>query len=97
MDFSFNIETVLRCDQNGMLIINSSHKKFMKFDYYYYLEMVINSIGSLSSVQRRLKSPITNADLFFGKQNEGAFPTAVCPKPYQKKDRITKVTTVKVL
>ena len=70
MDFSFNIETVLRCDQNGMLIINSSHKKFMKFDYYYYLEMVINSIGSLSSVQRRLKSPITNADLFFGKQNE---------------------------
>ena len=34
--------------------------------------------------------------VFFGKQNEGAFPTAVCPKPYQKKDRITKVTTVKV-
>ena len=33
---------------------------------------------------------------FFGKQNEGAFPTAVCPKPYQKKDRITKVTTVRV-
>lgn len=70
MDFSFNIESLLRCDQNGLLIINSSHKKFMKFDYFYYLEMVINSIGSLSSVQRRLKSPITNADLFFGKQNE---------------------------
>ena len=34
--------------------------------------------------------------VFFGKQNEGSFPTAVCPKPYQKKDRITKVTTVKV-
>ena len=34
--------------------------------------------------------------VFFGKQNEGAFPTAVCPKPYQKKDRITKVTTVRV-
>ena len=34
--------------------------------------------------------------VFFGKQKEGAFPTAVCPKPYQKKDRITKVTTVKV-
>ena len=34
--------------------------------------------------------------VFFGKQNEGAFPTAVCPKPYQKKDHITKVTTVKV-
>ena len=34
--------------------------------------------------------------VFFGKQNEGAFPTAVCPKPYQKKDRVTKVTTVKV-
>ena len=33
--------------------------------------------------------------VFFGKQNEGAFPTAVCPKPYQKR-RITKVTTVKV-
>ena len=33
--------------------------------------------------------------VFFGKQNEGSFPTAVCPKPYQK-DRITKVTTVKV-
>jgi len=33
--------------------------------------------------------------VFFGKQNEGSFPTAVCPKPYQKK-RVTKVTTVKV-
>ncbi|MFR1480621.1 MAG: hypothetical protein ACLSB9_35550, partial [Hydrogeniiclostridium mannosilyticum] len=32
--------------------------------------------------------------VFFGKQNEGSFPTAVCPKPYQKK-RVTKVTTVK--
>jgi len=29
--------------------------------------------------------------VFFGKQNEGAFPTAVCPKPYQQR-RITKVT-----
>ena len=34
--------------------------------------------------------------VFFGKQNEGSFPTAVCPKPYQKKNRVTKVTTVKV-
>ena len=34
--------------------------------------------------------------VFFGKQDEGSFLTAVCPKPYQKKDRITKVTTVKV-
>ena len=31
----------------------------------------------------------------FGKQDEGSFPMAVCPKPYQK-NRITKVTTVKV-
>ena len=29
--------------------------------------------------------------VFFGKQNEGSFPAAVCPKPYQKR-RITKVT-----
>ena len=33
--------------------------------------------------------------VFFGKQNEGSFPMAVCQKPYQKK-RVTKVTTVKV-
>ena len=33
--------------------------------------------------------------VFFGKQNEGSFPAAVCPKPYQK-NRVTKVTTVKV-
>ena len=26
----------------------------------------------------------------------GSSLTAVCPKPYQKKDRITKVTTVRV-
>ena len=29
------------------------------------------------------------------RQAPGSFPTAVCPKPYQKK-RVTKVTTVKV-
>ena len=34
--------------------------------------------------------------VFFGNENNGSSLTAVCPKPYQKKDRITKVTTVKV-
>ena len=33
--------------------------------------------------------------VFFGNENAGSFQTAVCPKPYQK-NRITKVTTVKV-
>ena len=33
---------------------------------------------------------------FFGNENKGSSLTAVCPKPYQKKDRVTKVTTVKV-
>ena len=33
--------------------------------------------------------------VFFEKQNKGSFPAAVCPKPYQK-NRVTKVTTVKV-
>ena len=33
--------------------------------------------------------------VFFGNENNGSSLTAVCPKPYQK-DRITKVTTVKV-
>jgi hypothetical protein len=30
------------------------------------------------------------------RQAPGSSLTAVCPKPYQKKDRVTKVTTVKV-
>ena len=34
--------------------------------------------------------------VFFGNENSGSFQTAVCPKPYQKKNRVTKVTTVKV-
>ena len=34
--------------------------------------------------------------VFFGNENSGSSLTAVCPKPYQKKDRITKVTTVRV-
>ena len=34
--------------------------------------------------------------VFFGNDNSGSSLTAVCPKPYQKKDRITKVTTVRV-
>ena len=33
--------------------------------------------------------------VFFGNDNSGSFPTTVCPKPYQK-NRITKVTTIKV-
>ena len=33
--------------------------------------------------------------VFFENDNSGSFQTAVCPKPYQK-NRITKVTTVKV-
>ena len=32
----------------------------------------------------------------FAPTSSGSFPTAVCPKPYQKKKRVTKVTTVKV-
>ena len=34
--------------------------------------------------------------VFFENENSVSSLTAVCPKPYQKKDRITKVTTVKV-
>ena len=34
--------------------------------------------------------------VFFGNEHKGSSLTAVCPKPYQKKDRVTKVTTVKV-
>ena len=34
--------------------------------------------------------------VFFGNENSGSFQTAVCPKSYQKKNRVTKVTTVKV-
>ena len=34
--------------------------------------------------------------VFFGNENKGSSLTAVCSKPYQKKDRVTKVTTVKV-
>ena len=34
--------------------------------------------------------------VFFGNENSGSFQIAVCPKPYQKKNRVTKVTTVKV-
>ena len=34
--------------------------------------------------------------VFFGNDNSGSSLTAVCPKPYQKKDRITKVTTVRL-
>ena len=33
--------------------------------------------------------------VFFGNENSGSSLTAVCPKPYQK-NRITKVTTVRV-
>ena len=34
--------------------------------------------------------------VFFGNENNGSSLTAVCPKPYQKKNHITKVTTVRV-
>ena len=34
--------------------------------------------------------------VFLGNENNGSSLTAVCPKPYQKKKRVTKVTTVKV-
>ena len=34
--------------------------------------------------------------VFFGNENSGSSLTAVCPKPYQNKDHITKLTTVKV-
>ena len=33
--------------------------------------------------------------VFFGNENSSSSLTAVCPKPYQK-NRVTKVTTVKV-
>ena len=55
--------------------------------------------GFESLLAYQLKNPgnqkVSGIFIFFGKQNEGSFPTAVCPKPYQKK-RVTKVTTVKV-
>ena len=86
---------------NKRTTANDSFQKGCRFSFAVVL------LETLYHADKRTPPQIENPNLFsigegfgffvfFGKQNEGSFPAAVCPKPYQKKDRITKVTTVKV-
>lgn len=70
MEFNFDCSYFLGCGQNGMAVINSTHRPFMKYEHLFYIDLIINSLGKLSCGQRHLKNQTTSSELFFKKQNE---------------------------
>jgi hypothetical protein len=49
MEFSFECETLLGCDQEGVVILEPNHKHFLKYNNYLQICQIIDSLGNLAA------------------------------------------------
>ena len=65
MQFNFNCEAALDCDQNGFSILEGScHNKIVP-GYLIYVKEILDKMGELSSKSQGLSTIITNTSKFF--------------------------------
>ena len=65
MQFSFNCEEILECDQNGYAILEGSYQSNIAPGYKLFVNEIINTMGELSSNSQKLPFTITTAYKFF--------------------------------
>lgn len=69
MEFTFNVEHLLRADENGYTIIESFNKKYLPEKCRYCMNDILNNLGNLSSIERHINPPLTTSESFFNSQN----------------------------
>ena len=65
MEFPFDCERLLKCDENGFSIINSNSRKYIPQNSIYDIDNIIRTLGKLSSSQRHLDFIATTPENFF--------------------------------
>jgi len=50
MKFQYDCEKLLGCDQEGIAILEPSHKDFIKLKNYMYICEVVDTIGKYSTI-----------------------------------------------
>ena len=65
MQFNFNCEAVLDCDENGFAILQGSCQNRIIPGYRIYVKEILDTMGELSSKSQNLQTIITNTNSFF--------------------------------
>ena len=65
MQFNFNCEAVLDCDENGFAILQGSCQDKIIPGYRIYVKQILDTMGQLSSKSQNLQTIITNTNRFF--------------------------------
>ena len=65
MEFPFDCERLLKCDEDGFSIINSNSRKYIPENSVYDIDNIIRTLGKLSSSQRHLDFIATTPENFF--------------------------------
>ena len=65
MEFNFDCERILNCDNNGFSIINSDSKKYIPESSLNYINNIIRLLGEYSSHQRHIDFIATTPENFF--------------------------------
>lgn len=69
MEFPYELENILKKDNNGFIILESSIYSNMNNFEKYYISQIIDYIGNLSNSERHLYNQITSSDSFFNREN----------------------------
>ena len=65
MEFKFDCEQSLSCDQNGFAILEGSYQNRIVPGYILFVKEILNSMGEASSRAQQLNTTITSAHKFF--------------------------------
>ena len=65
MEFNFNCEEALECDENGFAILEGSYKNRIVPGFTLYVNEIIDQMGLLSFQSQKLSTIITSSQKFF--------------------------------
>ena len=65
MEFNFNCEEALDCDENGFAILEGSYKNRIVPGFTLYVNEILDKMGEASSQAQNLPTIITTSQKFF--------------------------------
>ena len=67
MEFPYKLENILKSDNNGFIILESSIYDYINNYEKYYISQIIDYIGQCSNSERHLNKQITSSESFFNR------------------------------
>ena len=69
MEFPYELENILKRDNNGFIVLESSIYDYINNYEKNYISQIIDCIGQSSNSERHLYKQITSSESFFNRKN----------------------------